>query len=52
MQISSLDDDSKDVNLYDLVGGENLEKDDLILLRDALNKLNDSEKQLIIKLKL
>ena len=49
MEVSSLDDDSKDVNLYDLVGFENIEKDDLILLRDALNKLNDSEKQLIIK---
>lgn len=49
MEISSLDDDRNDLSLYDVVGFENIEKDDLILLRDALSKLNDQEKELILK---
>ena len=49
MEISSLDDDSKDMNLHDIIGFENIEKDDLILLRDALNKLDTREKELILK---
>ena len=45
----SLDDDRSEINLYDFIGSEDALKDDLILLRDALNKLNDVERELIIK---
>lgn len=45
----SLDDDRSEINLYDFIGSEDTLKDDLILLRDALNKLNDVERELIIK---
>ena len=41
--------DIKPYMAEDEIWSENIEKDDLILLRDALNKLNDSEKELIIK---
>ena len=49
METTSLDDSKNEVNLYDFIGFEDTKKDDLILLRDALNKLNDHEKELIIK---
>lgn len=49
MQVSSLDDDKNDINLYNLIGFEDIKKDDLILLRDALNKLTKEERELIIK---
>ena len=49
METTSLDDSKNEVNLYDFIGFEDTKKDDLILLRDALNKLNDPEKELIIK---
>ena len=45
----SLDDDTKDIDLYNFIILDNMDKDDLILLRDALNKLNYEEKELILK---
>ena len=45
----SLDDDTKDIDLYNFIVLDNMDKDDLILLRDALNKLNYEEKELILK---
>ena len=42
MDTKSLDDDRMESNLYDFIGVEDVSKDDLILLRDALNKLNDN----------
>ena len=48
-QTLSLDDDTNESSLYDFVGLDDVSKDDLILLRDALNKLEAKEKELIIK---
>ena len=48
-QTISLDDDTNDLNLYNTVDLDNISKDDLILLKDALNKLNEKEKEIIIK---
>ena len=49
MDTLSLDDDTNDSNLYDFISLDNTSKDDLILLRDALNKLDYREKELILK---
>jgi len=49
MNTISLDDDTSDVDLYNYIPSYDINKDDLILLRDAINKLNDSEKELILK---
>lgn len=49
IETTSLDDTTKEFNLYDFISLEDVNKDDLILLRDALNKLNVKEKELIIK---
>jgi len=49
MEVISLDDDKKDVDLYNFIPSNEMNKDDLILLRDALNKLNHDEKELILK---
>ena len=49
MNISSLDEELDNTNLYNFIGFEDQNKDDLILLRDALEKLNDKERELIIK---
>lgn len=49
MNTISLDDDTNDIDLYNFIPINEMNKDDLITLRDALNKLNDEEKQLIIK---
>lgn len=48
-QTLSLDDDTNESSLYDFVSLDDVSKDDLILLRDALNKLEAKEKELIIK---
>ena len=48
-QTLSLDDDTNESSLYDFVGSDDVSKDDLILLRDALNRLEIKEKELIIK---
>lgn len=48
-QTLSLDDDTNESSLYDFVSSDDVSKDDLILLRDALNKLEAKEKELIIK---
>lgn len=48
-QTLSLDDDTNESSLYDFVSFDNVSKDDLILLRDALNRLETKEKELIIK---
>ena len=48
-QTLSLDDDSNESTLYDYISFDNTSKDDLILLRDALNRLETKEKELIIK---
>lgn len=45
----SLDDDTNDNNLYDFISLDNISRDDLILLKDALNKLKKQEKELILK---
>ena len=45
----SLDDDSNDVNLYNFIPSDEINKDDLITLKDALNKLSIKEKELILK---
>ena len=45
----SLDDDTNESSLYDFVSLDDVSKDDLILLRDALNRLEIKEKELIIK---
>lgn len=49
MDTLSLDDDTNDNTLYDFISLDNTSKDDLILLRDALNKLDYKEKELILK---
>ncbi|MBQ8472185.1 MAG: sigma-70 family RNA polymerase sigma factor [Bacilli bacterium] len=49
MNISSLDEEYNEANLYNFIGFEDQNKDDLILLRDALEKLNAEERELIIK---
>ena len=49
MNTISLDDDTSDVDLYNFIPANEMNKDDLILLRDALNKLNKEEKELILK---
>ena len=48
MNTTSLDDD-REINFYDIIGFDNMNYDDLILLRDALNKLDKNEKELILK---
>lgn len=48
-QTLSLDDNTNESSLYDFVSSDDVSKDDLILLRDALNKLEAKEKELIIK---
>ena len=48
-QTLSLDDDTNESSLYDFVSLDDVSKDDLILLRDALNRLETKEKELIIK---
>ncbi len=49
MNTLSLDDNKGDVDLYNFIPANEISKDDLILLRDALNKLNKEEKELILK---
>lgn len=49
LETLSLDDTKNDTNLYDFISLDNINKDDLILLRDALNKLENKEKELILK---
>ena len=48
-QTLSLDDDTNESSLYDFVSSDDVSKDDLILLKDALNCLEAKEKELIIK---
>ena len=48
-EIISLDDDRNDIDLYNFIKSDEVNKDDLILLRDALKKLNKEERELIIK---
>lgn len=48
-QTLSLDDDTNETSLYDFVSFDDVSKDDLILLKDALNRLEAKEKELIIK---
>ncbi len=47
--VLSLDDDRNEVDMYNLISFEDMNKEDLILLRDALNKLDKDEKELILK---
>lgn len=49
MNTVSLDDSKRDVDLYNFIPSNEISKDDLIILRDALNKLNKDEKELILK---
>lgn len=45
----SLDDNRNDLDLYNFINLDNFSKDDLILLKEALTKLQEKEKELIIK---
>ena len=47
--ILSLDDDRNEIDLYNFIPINEMNKDDLIILRDALNKLDTKEKELILK---
>ena len=49
LNVLSLDDDTNDIDLYNFITFDNMDKDELISLRDALNKLNKDEQELIIK---
>ena len=49
MNTISLDDDTNDIDLYNYIKVDEMNKDDLIILRDALNKLDKNEKELILK---
>ena len=49
MNTLSLDDERNEIELYNFIPANETNKDDLILLRDALNKLEDKEKELILK---
>ena len=49
MNTISLDDNRDDIDLYNYIPVDEMNKDDLILLWDALNKLNKNEKDLILK---
>lgn len=49
LNIISLDDDTNDIDLYNYISFDNMDKDELITLRDAMNKLNKDEKELILK---
>ena len=49
MNILSLDDDTNEIDLYNFITFDNMDKDELITLRDALNKLSKEEQELIIK---
>ena len=49
METISLDDDRSDTDLYNFIPSKEMNKDDLITLRDALNKLEFKEKELILK---
>ena len=49
IEVLSLDDNRNDTSLYDVVGEENLENIDLIMLKDALQKLDKNERELILK---
>ena len=42
-------DDNTNIDLYNIISFENIKKDDLILLKDALAKLDDKERELILK---
>lgn len=46
---ASLDDDTKEIDLYNIISLESMNKDDLIVLKDAIQKLNQEEKELILK---
>ena len=49
MNVVSLDDDTNEIDLYNFIPVNEMNKDDLITLRDALNKLDYNEKELILK---
>lgn len=49
IEVLSLDDNRNDTSLYDIVGEEELENIDLIMLKDALQKLDKNERELILK---
>ena len=49
MEVLSLDDERNDTNLYDFVGQEDISSIDLIMLKDALEKLDSKERNLILK---
>ena len=49
INVLSLDKEMDDNNLYDFLASKELEKTDLIMLKDAINKLEREEKELILK---
>ena len=49
LETTSLDDNTKEIDLYNIISFETMNKDDLIILRDAIEKLDYKEKELILK---
>lgn len=49
LETISLDDNKNDTDLYNFISLDDMNKDDLILLKDALNKLDLKERELILK---
>ncbi len=49
MEVLSLDDERNDNCLYDCVGKEDVNNIDLIMLKDAISKLDTDERDLILK---
>ncbi len=49
MEVLSLDKEMEDNNLYDFIASKELENTDLIMLKDAINKLDNDERTLILK---
>ena len=48
MEVVSLD-DNRSIDLYNIISFENISKDDWLLLKDAILKLDEKEKELILK---
>ena len=49
MEVLSLDEEHDDMNFYDVVGDYDIVKDDVMLLEDALQRLEPNERELILK---
>ncbi len=49
LEISSLDDTFEDNDLYNFIPAEEVDYDEMIVLKDAMEKLNNNERELILK---